>query len=234
MNSHKKLILGFVLGLSVILTTAWQVGIGRETSWSQTLKLATSSTTGIASFLSATPVLWTGSHSFANTHTITGVSANDNPILRVRSTTGLPQFVLEDIDATDAQEPFIYFQSANSGSVGQGFIGFADRSGTNLVSNTDLLKFGPTIGLQILGATPIANTKITLGIQVGSGTTADDGTLTNTFGTAFSSPPYVVVQVTGGGTVVRTNAISAVTTTNFVLNLGSEAKTFDYHAIGAP
>jgi hypothetical protein len=205
--------------------------------------------------------------SFSSSLLVNAASANNDPMVRFTSATGLPQLVLEDLDAANAQEPFMYFQSANNGSQGRGYIGFADRSGTNLTGNADILAFKPggldvysvltsdslvvtngIIDQSLTASLPmftdatkrhvsktVANTLLALGIQSGTGTTADDGTVTNTFGTAFSGgTPKVIVQVTGGATTVLTNAISAVGTTTFILNLGSNGKTFDYIAIGTP
>ena len=80
----------------------------------------------------------------------------------------------------------------------------------------------------------VAASKTALGIQAGSGTTSGDGTVTNTFATAFSSAPKVVAQHTGAPLNLGTNAVTSVTATTFVLDLGSSGVTFDYIAIGAP
>ena len=98
---------------------------------------------------------------------VSATSANNNPMVRLTSAAGLPQLVLEDLDATDAQEPFLYFQSANNASAGRGYIGFADRSGTNLSSNADILALKPT-GLELYGALTVDNVTVTNAATVGS------------------------------------------------------------------
>jgi hypothetical protein len=69
-------------------------------------------------------------------------------------------------------------------------------------------------------------------VVAGTATTSDDGTVTNTFVTAFSVAPIVtatLVNHTG-----PTNTVTAITTSNFVYNAGSQSKVVNWIAVGAP
>ncbi len=79
----------------------------------------------------------------------------------------------------------------------------------------------------------VANTLLALGIQKGFGVSTSDGTVTNTFGQAFSSAPIVTTtqNATSGGT---TNWIVSVTASNFIWKCGATGVTNYYIAIGAP
>lgn len=77
------------------------------------------------------------------------------------------------------------------------------------------------------------NLKKAIGIQAGSAVTADDGTVTNTFSTAFSTAPKVVLTPFNSTTAL-TNTVVSVTTSNFVANLGANAVTLHWVAVGAP
>ncbi len=69
--------------------------------------------------------------------------------------------------------------------------------------------------------------------MTGSGTTAADGTQTNTFDTAFSAAPKISVVQTGVALSV-TNSITSITTSNFVYVPFKAAVAYHYIAIGAP
>lgn len=69
-------------------------------------------------------------------------------------------------------------------------------------------------------------------IQSGSVTTAGDGTVTNTFSTAFSAAPVVLAVQTGIDTTI-TNTIT-VTTTNFILVTQKASQVVKWVAIGTP
>lgn len=77
-----------------------------------------------------------------------------------------------------------------------------------------------------------ANAKTALGIQAGTATTAADGTVTNTFSTAFASAPVVVISPFNNTTA--TNSVVSVSTTAFVANLGTAAAVLHWIAVGAP
>jgi hypothetical protein len=82
------------------------------------------------------------------------------------------------------------------------------------------------------GAASVSAAKTALGIQSGSITNAADGTVTNTFATAFSSAPVVIGVQTGNGTTT-TNTFT-ITASNFVWNAGAPSKVLSWVAIGAP
>lgn len=91
---------------------------------------------------------------------------------------------------------------------------------------------GVTISqLQKVAATPAA-IKTNLGIQSGSVTTSANGTVTNTFGTAFASAPVVVISQTGSA--CTTTNILTVTATGFVYNAGAPSIVVKWIAVGAP
>lgn len=83
------------------------------------------------------------------------------------------------------------------------------------------------------GATTATNARANLGIQTGGGTTTADGTVTNTFPTAFSTAPTVVVTQTGS-TLTETNAVVSVTPSNFVYRAAANSITHRYIAVGTP
>lgn len=252
-------------------------------------------TLGVTGLLTGTAISSSG-NLFVN-----ATSANDDPMVRLTSAAGLPQLVLEDLDATDEQEPFWYLQSANNGSAGRFYLGYADRSGTNLTGNADILVLTPdgldlygiltaatatitnhvssgslavvtnaTIGgtldvtgivtvdsitttngitdqsltaslpvfsdgSKLLVSQTVATTKTLFGIQTGSFTVANDGdgTIINTFATAYASAPVVIVQ-TLVANIVTTNVVTATTTTTFTFDCGCDDIGFNYIAIGAP
>lgn len=82
------------------------------------------------------------------------------------------------------------------------------------------------------GATSVSGAKTALGIQAGSVTTADDGTVTNTFSTEFSSAPIVVITAVDSAS--PTNFISALTTTNCIITIGEPAIVVHFIAVGVP
>jgi hypothetical protein len=82
------------------------------------------------------------------------------------------------------------------------------------------------------GASDAPTALTNLGIQYGSATTSEDGTVTNTFGTVFSSAPTVFTSQISEAIV--TNLVSSVTESNFVLNTGSHATVVKWIALGAP
>lgn len=69
--------------------------------------------------------------------------------------------------------------------------------------------------------------------QSGTVTTAADGTVTNTFATAFAARP-VVVATQYGALNSPTNWLQSITTTNFVLSAGAPGITNAWFAYGAP
>lgn len=81
-------------------------------------------------------------------------------------------------------------------------------------------------------AATAAGAKTALGIQAGAATTSDDGTVTNTFATAFSAAPKVVLTAAADALGV-VPYLSAVTATNFTL-VGATNLAYHYIAIGAP
>ncbi len=116
-----------------------------------------------------------------------------------------------------------------SGTVSSNFVEFF--SGANLkfaVPSTGVvpLTYGGT------GGSSAATAKTALGIQAGQATTAADGTVTNTFATAFTSAPKVVLQPVGS--FGPTNNLVSVTTSNFVCNIGEPSIVVHYIAVGAP
>lgn len=78
-----------------------------------------------------------------------------------------------------------------------------------------------------------SNVKAAIGIQAGSVTTATDGTVTNTFATAFGSAPVVVISPVGEA-VSATNNLVSVTESNFVYNAGQDAQVAKWIAVGTP
>lgn len=72
------------------------------------------------------------------------------------------------------------------------------------------------------------------GIQSGYVISAADGTVTNTFATAFASRPVVSVTQYGALTATVTNWLVSVTETNFVLSVGAPSRTNFWIAIGTP
>lgn len=108
---------------------------------------------------------------------------------------------------------------------------------------TDWLKGLADLTTNVVGVLPLANggtagataaaAKTALGIQFGSNTTAADGTVTNTFGTAFSSAPYVVTTPINKSIAI-TNTVISVSSTAFIYNMGADGVVFHFIAIGAP
>jgi len=82
------------------------------------------------------------------------------------------------------------------------------------------------------GASSVSAAKTALGIQSGSITNADDGTVTNTFSTAFSSAPIVVASQRGLNTT--TTNVLTVTSSNFIFQSGAPGKIINWIAVGAP
>jgi hypothetical protein len=78
----------------------------------------------------------------------------------------------------------------------------------------------------------VSAAKTALGIQSGSITNSADGTVTNTFTTAFSSAPIVVAAQTGLNTT--TTNVLTVTASNFVYQSGAPSKVINWIAVGAP
>lgn len=76
------------------------------------------------------------------------------------------------------------------------------------------------------GILPTAN----LPIQTGVATAAANGTCTQTFTLAFSAIPKVVSSPNTNNVI--TNAISSITTSNFVLTLGVPSATANWIAVG--
>lgn len=86
-----------------------------------------------------------------------------------------------------------------------------------------------TDGSKVLVSKSIANTKLALGIQAGTGTTAAGGTATVTFPTAFASAPVVICKGAG-----PTNSVSSVTSTGFAIDTKEGTAAFSWIAVGAP
>jgi len=66
----------------------------------------------------------------------------------------------------------------------------------------------------------------------GTSTSATDGTVTNTFSTAFSAAPTVVISPYGSAVLSTTNHV-VVTTSNFIWTCSLPSKTANWVAIGA-
>ena len=74
-----------------------------------------------------------------------------------------------------------------------------------------------------------ANLYITSGTCV----TSSNGTVTNTFPSAYSSAPTIITTQVGT-TTTGTNLITSVTTTNFILTTRNTPTTNNWIAIGTP
>lgn len=86
-------------------------------------------------------------------------------------------------------------------------------------------------------ATAIVNKPVTstarIQVMTGTGVTATDGTVTNTFGTSFSSVP-TIVACQFGPVVSNTNSVTSITTSNFIYTSAKAAVSNQWVAIGAP
>jgi len=110
----------------------------------------------------AQPVAVTGNFYGTGTNSSfigTGGSAN-NAALKVATASGTPQLILDDVDATDAQEPMWFMQSANDATNGVLYIGYGDRSDAiTMTGKTDMIIVTPTdftLGItEQLGIIPI-------------------------------------------------------------------------------
>jgi len=78
----------------------------------------------------------------------------------------------------------------------------------------------------------VAQAKVLLGIQSGTCTVAADGTVTNTFATAYSTAPNVVVTPLATANY-GTNYLVSVSTTNFIYH-GTATVVNHWIAVGAP
>jgi hypothetical protein len=119
---------------------------------------------------------------------------------------------------------------------------FWDDSATNtahLTAGTGLSITDTTLAISTVpvanggtGGSTAATGRTGLGIQVGSVTTAADGTVTNTFSPAYSVAPIVLPVQTGADTSV-TNTVT-VTTTNVIFVTNEAATVIKFVAIGTP
>ncbi|KAF0176443.1 MAG: Uncharacterized protein FD161_2982 [Limisphaerales bacterium] len=78
----------------------------------------------------------------------------------------------------------------------------------------------------------VANTLLALGIQSGSVTSSADGTFTNTFSTAFSAAPKVII--TPVNSVTATQTVVSASTTAFIGNVSDASVVVNWIAIGTP
>lgn len=78
----------------------------------------------------------------------------------------------------------------------------------------------------------IANSLLALGIQSGSVTSSADGTFTNTFSTAFSAAPKVIMTPVNSTT--PTNTVVSASTTTFIGNVSDASVVVNWIAIGTP
>lgn len=106
------------------------------------------------------------------------------------------------------------------------------KSGTQSANALEIRR-GGTLELAIPGSNTVAVLKTNLGFQAGRCVSSSDGTVTNTFGTAFSSAPKIYATQYGT-TYSATNAIASITTSNFVIYSKISGVTNDWVAIGAP
>lgn len=83
------------------------------------------------------------------------------------------------------------------------------------------------------GAATAAAALTAFGVQSGSVTTAEDGTVTNTFATVFGAVPTLVIAQQGEAVTVTNNVVS-LTESNFVYSAGAPAIVAKFHAIGTP
>jgi hypothetical protein len=90
------------------------------------------------------------------------------------------------------------------------------------------------LGLLVMAATrrPFYTDSTTTQILSGTVVSTADGTVTNTFTSAFSTAPNVISTQVGINTTI-TNTI-VITTTNFVLTVNKATVTNRWIAIGAP
>ncbi len=109
---------------------------------------------------------------------------------------------------------------------------------SNLTATASILDSGLTASLpvfsdgsKVLVSKSIANTLLALGIQRGSNYIANDFSVTNTFGTAFSAIPVVVV---GSSVTNALPAVTSITTSNCIFLANKTNTTFYWTAIGTP
>ena len=135
----------------------------------------------------------------------TGGSAN-NAALKVATASGTPQIILDDVDATDAQEPMWYFQSANDAVNGVLYIGYGDRSNAITMTNkTDMIIIEP--GTFTLGATTLVGD-----VDI----YAADATFANVAGTGAT---FNITTVTAGTTITLDAADAAAGTANTYVSI---------------
>ncbi len=106
-----------------------------------------------------------------------------------------------------------------------------DPSWAQAVLTTDVTGVLPIANGGTGGATAAA-ALTALGVQAWSATTADDGTVTNTFATAYSVAPKVVITKVASAS--PTNSIAAPTTTNVVITIGEPSIVVHGISIGTP
>lgn len=123
-------------------------------------------------------------------------------------------------------------------------VGLTIQKGGSLTSNQFEIYSGSTLTFAVpaSGVLPItyggtggataAAGRLAQGIQAGTLTTSANGTVTNTFATAFTVAPYVVTTLQNS--TGPTNNVVSVTTSNFVYSAGSASKTAHWIAIGTP
>ncbi len=115
---------------------------------------------------------------------IIDVGASSSVGLVRLTTNGGFQLVLEDSDAANDKVPFWYFQSANNGSKGILYLGYANRTGTSLTGSTDRMimdsasvTFGASIGVGSMAVIAGAGSFSSLGSTTITGSfTATDST----------------------------------------------------------
>ncbi len=94
-------------------------------------------------------------------------------------------------------------------------------SGTNTGTGDNLHTAGPKINNNFFFVT-----NLLARMDWGTGTTATDGTTTNSFRWTYSNSPVVIAIQTGNFSV--TNAVTNITTTNFIYRATKAAVTFNW------
>ena len=109
------------------------------------LQTSGSWTTGSGDTLFTGVVSTTGNvNSLGTLNHFSGAGAGAATGVITSSSNGTPQLILNDLDATDAQEPMWYLQSANNASKGVFYLGYGDRSsGTTMTGYTDVMVVDP-------------------------------------------------------------------------------------------
>lgn len=161
-----------------------------------------------ASTLSITTTITTGGNITGNgtANHLLGVGAASNIGLLTLGSEGGGKFVLDDIDASDDQAPMWYLQSANNGSAGRFYIGWADRSsGTVMTGGSDVMVVTETAFT--LGSTDQVGTQdlYMKDLEVNQVTHLDN---TSTWSDAISREE--VLYLAEGGTITLTASTSGI------------------------